>query len=386
MKLILRITLLSALIFTDMFLVTGCWNYREIEKLSIVAGAAIDKEDDQYLMTVEIANLAGGKEAKVESKKIEAKGDTIFDAARNVIKISGKRLYWSHVKVVIFSQEIAREGIIQAIDWFNRDAETRMSTNMLISKEKTAKELLEKQSITAEIRSFEMYDMLTSQESLSKAPRIAVYEFINALAAQGKSAVLPAVGITENEGQKTSELSGTAVFKEDRLIDFLDGEDTKYFLFILNKVRGGLLIQKVRTESSDANVTLEIFSELTNTKIKPIYSNGKLTMKLDVYITVSIGEIGGTENYINEPGRAKLKKDVEESLKDNIKRVIKKVQNDYGSDIFGFGSIVKGDMPYVWKDIEKDWEKIYKDLDVNVNVDVDITNSALVVKPIKKGD
>lgn len=386
MKLILKITLLSALIFMNMFSITGCWNYREIEKLSIVAGAAIDKEDDQYLMTVEIANLTGGKEAKVESKKVEAKGDTVFDAARNVIKISGKKLYWSHVKVVIFSQEIAREGIIQAIDWFNRDAETRMSTNMLISKEKTAKELLEQQSITAEIRSFEIYDMLTSQKSLAKAPRIAIYEFINALAAQGKSAVLPAVGITGNEGQRTSELSGTAVFKEDRLIDFLDGEDTKYFLFIINKVRGGLLIHKVRTESSHTNITLEIFSDLTNTKIKPIYSNGKLTMKLDVYVTVSIGEIGGFENYINEPGRAKLKKDVEELLKDNIKRVIKKVQNDYGSDIFGFGSIVKDDMPYVWKDIEKDWEKIYEDLDVDVNVDVNITNSALVVKPVKKGD
>lgn len=154
----------------------------------------------------------------------------------------------------------------------------------------------------------------------------------------------------------------------------------------INKVKGGLLIQKERTETSHANVALEVFSELTNTKIKPIYSDGKLTMKLDVYVTAAIGEIGGIENYINEPGRTKLKKDAEESLKDNIKRVIKKVQNDYGSDIFGFGSIVKGDMPYVWKDIEKDWEKIYKALDVNVNVDINITNSALVVKPVKKGD
>lgn len=386
MKFILRILLLSVLIFMNMFLITGCWNYREIEKLSIVAGAAIDREDGQYLLTVEIINLSGGKEAKVESKKVVGKGDTIFDAARNVIKISGKKLYWSHVKVVILSQEIAREGVIQALDWFNRDAETRMSINILISKEKTAKELLEQQSITTEIRSFEMYDMLTAQESLSKAPAIAIYEFISALAAQGKSAVLPAVGIAVNEGIRTSELIGTAVFKEDKLIGFLDEEDTKYFLFAVNKVNGGLLIQKEKTKSSHTNISLEVFSELTRSKIKPIYSNGKLAMKLDVYVTASIGEVGGIENYINEPGRAKLKRDAEESLKDNIKRVIKKVQNDYDSDIFGFGSIVKGDMPNIWRNIEKDWDKIYKDLEVNVDVDIDIANSALVVKPIKKGD
>lgn len=386
MKRILKITLLFALIFMNMFFITGCWNYREIDKLAIVAGAAIDKEDDKYLVTVEIVNLTGGKEAKIEPKTIMGKGDTIFDAARNVIEISGKKLYWSHVKVVIVSQEIAREGIIQVIDWFNRDTETRISTNLLISKEKTAKELLEQQSVTSEVRSIEMNDMLIAQKSLSKAPTIAVYKFVNALAAQGKSAVLPAIGITVNEGRRTSELCGTAVFKGDKLIGFLDGEDTKYFLFIINKAKGGLLIQKERTESSYTNVALEIFSELTSTKIKPVYSNGKLTMKLDVHVNAAIGEIEGAVNYINEAGRAKLKKDAEESLRDNIKRVIKKVQNDYGSDIFGFGSIVKGDKPNVWKDIEGDWEKIYKDLEVNVNVDIDITNSALAVKPIKKGD
>jgi spore germination protein KC len=133
-------------------------------------------------------------------------------------------------------------------------------------------------------------------------------------------------------------------------------------------------------------VTLEILPETTKTKIKPVYSDGKLSMELDVSITVAIAEIGGSENYISEPGLSKLKKDAEKSLENNIKRVVKKVQNDYDSDIFGFGSIIKDDMPDVWREIENDWEEIYKDLDISVNSDIEIINSALLLKPIKIGD
>jgi spore germination protein KC len=386
MKLIIKTTLLSALFFLNMFFITGCWDYRELDEMAIVAGVAIDKEGDKYLLTVEISNVPSGKEAKPESKIVSEKGDTIFDAIRNIIKTSGKELYWGHSDIIILSQEIAREGIIQAIDLFSRDPEARMSTNLLISKEKTAAEILEQQSTTSAIHAKDISRMLASQYRLSKAPVIEVHQFVNTLTGGGKSAVLPAIGVSVNQGKSNWELSGTAVFKKDKLIGFLDGEDTKYFLFVINKVKAGSLIQKESTEGPKVNVTLEILPETTKTKIKPVYSDGKLSMELDVSITVAIAEIGGSENYISEPGLSKLKKDAEKSLENNIKRVVKKVQNDYDSDIFGFGSIIKDDMPDVWREIENDWEEIYKDLDISVNSDIEIINSALLLKPIKIGD
>jgi spore germination protein KC len=385
MKLILKITLLSILIFSNMFFITGCWNYREIEDLAIVAGAAIDKEDDKYVLTAEIANVKGGRDAKPESKIVSGKGDTIFDAIRNTIKISGKPLYWSHTDIFIISKEIAREGVVQAIDLLTRDPEIRMSANLLISNEKTAKALLEPKSTTTVIHSTEINRMLISQKLLSKAPVTTIYEFVDALADKERSVVLPVIGIGSNLGENATELSGTAVFKKDRMVGFLDGEDTKYFLFVINKVRGGLLIQKEKVKDSQVNVALEIYEDKTKTNIKPVYSNGKLTVNLDVYVNTAAAEIGGMVNYINEPGRSKLKRDTEESLKHNIERVIKKVQNDYDSDIFQFGRIIKDQMPDVWRAMEKDWEKIYKDLDVNVNTHIKIKNSSLLLKPIGTG-
>ncbi|MDM5327006.1 Ger(x)C family spore germination protein [Neobacillus sp. CF12] len=385
MKRILKITQLSSLVFLNLFFISGCWNYREIDQLAIVAGAAIDKQDDKYLVSAEIVNVTGGKEAKVSPKVVTGIGDTIFDAIRNTIKISGKQLYWAHSEILIISQEIAREGVVEVIDLFARDPETRMSSNLLISKEKTAKEILEQQSITTEIQSSQINKMLMSQKGLSKAPVIAIYQFVNNLADNTRSAVLPAISNKKTQGKSETELFGSAVFKKDKLSGFLNGEDTKYFLFVLNKVKGGLLIQKEKLEGSDVKVSLEIFADKTYTKIKPVYSNGKLTMKLDVFVNVAIGELEGSKNYMNEPGRTKLQKAAEKSLEDNINRVIKKVQNEYNSDIFEFGRIVQDERPDVWKELEDDWEKIYKDLEVKVKAEIIIKDSSLLLKPIKIG-
>src|SRR4051812_9098565 len=110
-KLIIFIAFLS-----NITILSGCWNYREIESLAIVSGVAIDKGNTEgnYHVTFELVSFkGGGRETKIESKRIEAEGNTLFDAGRNAIKISAKKLFWSHAGVAIISQDIARESIIE---------------------------------------------------------------------------------------------------------------------------------------------------------------------------------------------------------------------------------------------------------------------------------
>ncbi len=109
MRKMFRAVLLLAVLINTITL-TGCWSYREIDQLAIVTGVAIDKgtSGDGYTVTVEIINFSsGGKEAKIGAKILEASGETIFDTVRNLIRISGKRLYWAHAAIVIISQDKA---------------------------------------------------------------------------------------------------------------------------------------------------------------------------------------------------------------------------------------------------------------------------------------
>ena len=43
-------------------------------------------------------------------------------------------------------------------------------------------------------------------------------------------------------------------------------------------------------------------------------------------------------------------------------------------------------MPSLWKEEEKEWNTIFKDLEVSVNPNIEIVNSGLLTKPVRMGD
>ena len=358
---------------------TGCWNYREINNMSIVSGAAIDKTSDgKYKLSIEIIDLkTGGVEAKVHSKKLECYGASIVDAVRNAISFNANKLYWGHTEILIISKDVAKEGIVQILDVFSRDPEFRLTIDILVSKENTAEEILDSQRITTEVRSYELNKMLDLEKELEKSPKVEIYEFINSLGESGISPVMPVVGLTENSGQETSQLLGTAVFNKDKLEYMFDQEDTKYFLFVMNKIKGGLFVV------NDSDITLKIIRN--KTKLKPVYTNGKLHFEINIKTKVSISEIDFTK-FQNVKDIDKIQIEAQKTLKSRVKNVIKAVQNEYGIDIFGFGRSVRQDIPELWKKINPDWDTIFKNVPVNVNVDVKISNSGLLSKKIMIGD
>jgi spore germination protein KC len=90
-----------------------------------------------------------------------------------------QELYWSHAKVVIVSRDIAEAGILQVLDWFSRDNETRTDINILVSGESTASEILTSSPLADTVVSFEIQKILDSQKRLNHAPDIEVWKFAN---------------------------------------------------------------------------------------------------------------------------------------------------------------------------------------------------------------
>ena len=183
---------------------SGCWNYREVDKFFVVAGVAIDKgKTARYSMTAEFINISGGKDSKMASKTVSAEGKTLFDAARNIIAVSGKRLYWSHIKVIIISKELASEGILNILDFIMRDSETREDTPILISKDETAKEIFSGES-TDEILSIALGETLENQKSLGKAQITDLLDYEIASHIKGASITIPAIRLKQENEKKDS--------------------------------------------------------------------------------------------------------------------------------------------------------------------------------------
>lgn len=179
-------------------------------------------------------------------------------------------------------------------------------------------------------------------------------------------------------------LSGTAVFKKDKFVGFLDEKETKDFLFITDNVKRGLIIEKGLEENKKANITFEIFK--SKTKVKPVYKNGEFTMDILIRPQVAIAEQGTTKDYIDKKGMKQIKTNAEKKMETDIEKLVKKVQEKYGADIFGFGRLIFHNKKKLWKGVKENWDEEFKNVNVKVKVELDIKNSALLRKPIKVGD
>lgn len=376
--------ILLLLIIVSCFSLTGCWNYNEVNSFYIVSGVAIDKDKElnQYIVTTELINIKENKLGQsYESLKIESKGDSIFEAVRTMIRVSAKKLYWSHTTTLIVSEDIARDSIMPILDWISRDQEPRLRINIFTAIGQPAADVLENESFSTDIRSFELEIMSHENKDLVSMPEIKVYELINELSIPKFHTVLPTVQSTSNLGKNTNLVSGGAILNKDKLIGFLSEEDIVPYLFIRDKINAGLIKIKTGENNPNDTIILEIFD--SKTKIKPVYTNETIGFDIHVETEVSIAELTTQTDYISEPGRSELKRLSQETLNSDIKKTIENVQEEYGLDIFGFGNIIRQRNPKLWRKIEKDWDTIFMDISLNVSSEIIIRNSGQITKPIE---
>jgi spore germination protein KC len=362
----------------------GCWNSREIDTLAIVAGMAIDKDQNsnKYIVTVEVVfTESQGNNTTFGSELYSAKGDTLFEAIRNIIEETGLKLYWCDAKIVIISQELARKGIIPLVDWPIRDSETRSDMWLLISKDHTAAEILKYKVKLNRVVSFHLDDTMNSEKTISKYTESRMLSFIEKISTASNAATIATVKIEPTDSTNAAKINGCAFFKYDKLAGFLDGNETLYMHVIENKINEGVVILK-NVANSGTNITMEIFGN--KTKLTPTYDMGNLAMEIDVQPVLEIAEVGGSENFMEETNLKKLQLEIEKKIKVEMSNLISKMQFRYGIDIFGFENKVKNSMPQIYDKLKRNGEEIFKTMSIKISVNVKIKGSGIMSKAISK--
>jgi len=362
----------------------GCWNYREIDTLAIVAGMAIDKDpiSNKYILTTEIITTqTTGVTAIIGSELYTSEGDSVFNATRNLISKTGLRLYWSDTKLVIISEQISREGLLPAIDWTNRSNFVRPDLWLLISKGNTAAEILKTRLKLNGVTSLHLDDTMNSWKILSKFTNSMVWSFVDGLSSKGNSQAVASVKNMNNDDTITPSIEGSAIFKLDKLVGYLNGDETLYMIMVKNKMSQGLITLK-NVSGSNTNITLEINDN--KTKLTPIYNNGTPSMIVNIYPIVSIHEVQGTKDFMSEENIKILEIEAEKKIKSQVQNLISKLK-DYNSDTLGFGKVFEEEKPKISDNFKKNKKDIFTNMKITVNVHLQIKGSNKTMKPINIG-
>lgn len=380
---------LTIIILANAMVCSGCWNYREIEKLGIVAGMGIDRDlkDNRYILTVEIAAPNPGEKSGGSNSQIYiTRGTTIFEAVRNLIIESGRKAYWSHSKVIIIGRSIAEEGIASVLDFVYRDSETRRDILVLISNLEPAGDIINEAKNTGGLLSFKLDSAIRSQKSISRFPMTELRTVVANFKDEDSAILLPTINKNAYKSANDDNIPqvfGSAILKQDKVVGYLNGDETKYALWVQNKLKGGLLIVRDML-GTEADVSFEIFGNKTKRKIE--YKDNQFKMYISTKTDVDIGEMSGTIDFSDENKFKALKSEAESFLKKNIEAIITKVQKDYKADIFNFQEVAEIYENKEWKKVKSNWSETFASIPFEVKAEINIKGTALVSKPVKGGE
>lgn len=369
------------IIFIICIILSGCWDYREMRELGIVSAIAIDKADeaDKILVTAQIINANNisqpGSTGSGEKAyfNINATEDTIYKALRQITHKIDRKIYASHMKVLIINKSMAREGILEYIDFFIRDPEPRNNIYLLVSEGKAA-DILNIEPDIEKINGNYINNMIKSNFAVSQSADINLQEFLQNLISENTSSVTPLIRIEENK----LVLGGGAIFKENKYVGSLNEKEARGLLWILDRVKSGILINKGFEEGD--KISFETIRVSSN--IDPVIKDNEIIINIEIYNKSEIGETTGCVNLYSDLQLSAMKKRNATVINNEIKAVIKKAK-ELNTDIFGFGEMIYKKYPDEWYKIRDNWDLLFPELKSNILVESDIKLSGMVVKCLK---
>lgn len=373
------LTLVVALVLFS-GLVTGCWNRREIDKLNFVLGAGIDTHPQGFLLSTQVANpksLSKNNGSTPTYFTFTSSGQSLFDAIRKTTHASQFKLFWAHTKVIIISEEMARKGVLPALEYFSRDAETRRNFLIAVTPDR-AEEILKLNVQTEKVPILSLLEILELYTATSTSPKVNVNDFLRTYHTT-TSAIVPTVRKVRNQGTKVNYyLEGSSVFTKDRFVTYLKPIETRGVLWVRGDVKSAILVTKCLQGNEKGNlqrISYEVFT--SSSDVKAAKKNGTIS------ITVKIKEAGNiagstcTKDEINKQVIKKLEELKSKKIKGEIEAALK-VAKKNKTDVFGFGEAIHRAFPKDWKQMEKDWPNLFARLPVSIEVESKISSGALM--------
>lgn len=381
------------IIITCLFM-TGCWNYRELDEMAIITGIAIDKSDDEYSVSIMVANSqkpeSNSKEGESLPTIYQNKGKTLALAAEKLFLQSPKKIYLGHITAVVISDEVAKDGLYNVLDILFRDPTSRKIFYLLISEDTKAHNVLE---IVSALEAFPSQDIKTTlsnamdMQSISSA--ITYPEFISKLITDGIEPILPTIkikgDIEKGKSEKSLEqmkpeavtyLSNTALFKNDKLVGISSENESKGINLLLEQGSRAF----VETKCDNNNVIVDIAPTKTNTKV---------TSKNSISIFFSSYGVIKEVNCDIDLERSKVMEDIEKETEKEVKKILEdaiKKSKELGTDIFGFGDMIYKKYPSYFKKKKNSWNDLYKNLNIDISVDIEIKAKGGLEKVIKEAN
>jgi len=400
-------------------LMTSCFDAKEVDDLGFVIALGLDRgKTNELMMTLQIAKPmasnnggGGGKEDELPYATFSVEAPTMVSGLNMINTFASKQITLSHIKVVVFSSELARDGLGPYLHALIRGREFRPNMPIVVARN-TAEEYLQSvdpklvlnaakyyelvyQSYryTGLIPKVEFHDFYLAAESMCRNP-VAIlgdaskfesaeeFDIENSTYLEhGRSAPLEGdflAGDIPAVGGARAENIGIAVFDGDRMVGELDGTDTTYHLLCT-----GDFVHSYWTIPDPLSEGDYVLFDVKQSR-RPQHRVEIVDGKPVIHVTLNLeGDLVSVQSGIDyESGERSLllESAMESYVKKEVSGYLDKTIREFKSDICGFGAQARG-LFLTWAEWEAyQWNKRYKDATYTVNANFKIRRPGLILR------
>ncbi len=385
--------LILVIIFISSF--SASYNSLNLDNLAFVVAVGIDKSTSNKLkVTFEFLAPSPSGESGAETKPVlnTVECSSITNGINLMNAYLGKKVNLSHCKLIIFSEELAKDGISDEVYSLINEVQVRPSANIVISKCNT------KYYIESSIPSLESlipryYQIFpNTTEYTGYTCNATIGDFFNALACNSCApyAILGGINTSDsttqaqstnestvksNEspitGSRVSQNIGLAVFKDEKLAGELNAIETICFLNIRKEV-DTFLVSIPNPDKPDSKIDIYLTPNSKH-KIDVSFVNGAPFIKIKLDFSGKVYSMSKNSQYLNQDTLNSISNSCNTYLESEFSSYLYKTSTVFESDINGFGVYALSKFSTSSEFNNYDWLNNYKNctFDVDINTIID---------------
>lgn len=391
------------------FTLTGCYDASAIESLAYVVAIGLDAgENNSLKLTLQFAtttssNSGGGSSQSQDSVVTTIDCSSIDSGISMINSYISKKVNLTHCKIIVFSEELAEQGIRKYINTMGNNVEIRPDCNIIISR-CNASDFISNSKPTLTDLTARYYEvLLNSQEYTGYTLDAPIWEFSNALESKTMQAVaiLGGLNLETTHKQTTDDSSiypdysykagetpidnptkvqnlGIAVFKDDKLVGEMNGIECVCYSILTNQLKETTLSIPnpfEQDEIMDLSVTL---SKKSKNSVELVNSTPYITC--DISVEAMIQSLGDNSDYSNKENLKIIEQYLANYLEAHMLDYLYKTSRDFNSDITGFGKSAVHKYLTLDEWNEANWLENYSNAVFSVNINSNVKGSYLFMK------
>lgn len=359
-----RIFSLILIILMVPTILSGCFNYNEINQITFVTSAIFDIDDtgNVILYLDSMRPYRNTSESSDNGKRVIYKGvgKTALEAIRDVNMASSYKINFTQNRALIFTEAAAKQGINKFLNLINNDQEFQVKPYAFVYFG-DVKNLIDISQNDEEYIGLFLNDLVDKNKKNPRSIISNINDYIVDSETGNNYAVMSGLEIRKDVVDQRVELSGGVLMRDNKMIEKIDVTDGMSYNFLMDKIKTGTL-EIANPQMNEGFVTLEILNSKTKTNVE--YKDDKVTLNKKIKVKAVIAEAQG-RFVVSKEAIDTLKAKAEQNIKDYLEQFFYSF-TDKDIDILQVERLLE--IKYPQKIIEDVLSKIDFNLDVEINI------------------